>query len=172
MALLALTAGTLTGNTTTLQGNITNNAPLVFDQDTNGTYSGIISGAASLTMEGSAILTLSVLNTYSGGSLISGGTLTNALATSGNITVNSGTTFNQAIAGLSGAGSITLGSGDLTASSGNWFFNLSVCGIASSLAFCSQFINACFSELLNSNPNPSFARFAILRNSSFNFLMS
>ncbi|MBB4954473.1 outer membrane autotransporter protein [Agrobacterium vitis] len=68
-------AGTLTGNTASLTGDIVNNAALVFDQTTTGTYASEISGTGSLTKIGSGTLILTGDNTYSGGTLISEGTL-------------------------------------------------------------------------------------------------
>ena len=47
-----VSAGTLTGNTSGLQGNIVNNAFVEFDQSTDGTYAGEISGIGSLTKTG------------------------------------------------------------------------------------------------------------------------
>ncbi len=44
-----VSAGTLQGNTTSLQGNIANNAAVVFDQVAAGTYAGVLSGTGSLT---------------------------------------------------------------------------------------------------------------------------
>ncbi|MBK5143083.1 autotransporter-associated beta strand repeat-containing protein [Budviciaceae bacterium BWR-B9] len=78
----------------------------------------------TLTKEGAGTLQLSSVNTYTGDTLINGGTLqagiANAFATSSNVTVASGGTldlnnFNQQANNLSGAGSITLGSAVLTA---------------------------------------------------------
>src|SRR5581483_11514639 len=46
-----ITAGTLQGSTNSLQGNVVDNAALVFDQAATGTYAGIISGTGSLTKQ-------------------------------------------------------------------------------------------------------------------------
>ncbi len=70
-----VTAGTLVGNTTSLTGSIIDNAALVFNQTTTGTYSGTISGTGSLTKTGAGTLILTGTNTYTGGTLISEGTL-------------------------------------------------------------------------------------------------
>ncbi len=70
-----VSAGTLVGDTTSLQGTITNNAALHFAQSTNGAYAGVISGSGSLTKSGNAILTLAGSNSYGGGSALSAGTL-------------------------------------------------------------------------------------------------
>lgn len=68
-----ISAGTLRGNTTSLQGNILDNAALVFDQAANGTFGGNISGTGSLTKLNGGNLTLTGTNTYSGGTTITGG---------------------------------------------------------------------------------------------------
>ncbi|WP_252407983.1 autotransporter-associated beta strand repeat-containing protein, partial [Escherichia coli] len=60
-----VSGGTLTGNTTSLQGNIENNASVVFNQGTDGTYAGIMSGTGGLTKSGAGNLTLSGANSYS-----------------------------------------------------------------------------------------------------------
>jgi fibronectin-binding autotransporter adhesin len=91
-----VSAGTLQGNTTSLQGDITNNAALVFDQATSGTYSGIISGTGSLKKQNSGTLTLSGANTYGGTTTVSAGNLlvnnTSGSGTgTGAVAVNGGT---------------------------------------------------------------------------------
>jgi autotransporter-associated beta strand protein len=58
-----------------LQGNITNNASVVFDQAGNGTYAGTMSGSGTLTKAGAGDLTLSGTNSYSGGTIVTSGTL-------------------------------------------------------------------------------------------------
>jgi outer membrane autotransporter protein len=67
--------GVLQGNTTSLQGNILNNASVVFDQNDAGTYAGTMSGTGKLTLNGSGTLTLTGTNSYSGGTFVSEGTL-------------------------------------------------------------------------------------------------
>ena len=67
--------GVLIGNTTSLQGSITNNASLVFIQTNNGTYSGILSGTGLLTKNGVGTVTLSAANSYSGGTKLDAGSV-------------------------------------------------------------------------------------------------
>ncbi|MCM3879179.1 MAG: autotransporter-associated beta strand repeat-containing protein, partial [Vicinamibacterales bacterium] len=70
-----VSAGTLVANTISLQGNVTNNSAVIFDQSVAGTYAGTISGTGSVTKLGAGVLTLSGANTYSGSTLVSAGTL-------------------------------------------------------------------------------------------------
>jgi autotransporter-associated beta strand protein len=91
-----VSAGTLIGTTTSLQGGITNNAAVVFDQATAGTYAGTMSGTGSLIKTGTGTLQLSGANSYQGGTAINGGTLAvasdaNLGAGSGGLTFNGGT---------------------------------------------------------------------------------
>ena len=70
-----VSGGTLLGNTTSLQGNILNNALVVFDQTPDGTYAGSMSGTGALAKLGAGVLTLTGTNTYSGGTIINGGSV-------------------------------------------------------------------------------------------------
>ena len=118
-----VSAGVLQGNTTSLQGNITDNGTVIFDQSTTGTYAGVISGTGSVTKINPGTLNLSNANTYTGATTVSVGTV--ALTGSGSIassslTVASGAIFDisavsgATVQGLSGAGTVTLGSQALT----------------------------------------------------------
>lgn len=124
-----VSGGILQGNTTSLQGNILNNASVVFDQALAGTYSGVMSGSGSLTKQGAGTLTLEGVNTYSGGTIISGGTLALALgaslASTGDVQIDTGAILDltgqqptsaqtQTIRTLSGGGSLIFGSGTFT----------------------------------------------------------
>ncbi len=121
-----VSGGTLTGSTTNLQGNIVNNAAVVFDQDTNGTYAGVLLGTGGLTKTGYGNVTLTGANRYSGGTTVSGGMLTgNTTSLQGNIVNNSAVVFNQGTDGtyagiMSGTGGLTKsGAGNLTLSGAN-----------------------------------------------------
>lgn len=113
-----VSAGGLQGDTDSLQGAITNNTFVTFDQAAAGTYSGVMSGSGSMTKTGAGTLTLSGANTYSGGTTISAGTLQGTTdSLQGNIINNTSLIFNQTTTGtyagnVSGTGSLTkLGTG-------------------------------------------------------------
>ncbi|OJU39626.1 MAG: hypothetical protein BGN99_20020, partial [Alphaproteobacteria bacterium 65-37] len=106
-------SGTLQGNTTSLRGNIVNDAAVAFSQGASGTYAGNMSGSGTLTKTGGGILTLSGTNTYSGGTTVSAGTLTGTTESlQGAITNNAAVVFDQATTGtyagvMSGTGTLT-----------------------------------------------------------------
>ncbi len=107
-----VTGGTLQGNTTSLQGNIVNNATVVFDQASTGTYAGDLSGTGGVTKQGVGTLTLTGNNTFGGGLAINQGILAAANVTSlggGTLSFNGGTL--QALGTLGLANPITLNSG-------------------------------------------------------------
>jgi autotransporter-associated beta strand protein len=123
-----VSAGTLLGNTTSLQGNIVDNANVTFNQTFSGTYAGMLSGSGTLTKIGSGTVTLSGANTYSGGTTVSAGILQGVTTSlQGNILDNANVTFNQTAVGtysgiLSGTGSLTkTGAGTLTLSGANTY---------------------------------------------------
>ncbi|MHC4294446.1 MAG: autotransporter-associated beta strand repeat-containing protein, partial [Planctomycetota bacterium] len=70
-----VTGGTLEGDHTSLQGDITNDAAVIFNQTADGTYADIMSGTGTLEKIGANKLTLSGANTYSGGTTVTAGTL-------------------------------------------------------------------------------------------------
>ncbi len=90
----SVTAGTLQGTTSTIQGNVADSTQLAFNQATTGTYGGVISGVGSVSVTGGGTVTFSQANTYSGGTTITnGGVLSissdaNLGATTGGLTIN------------------------------------------------------------------------------------
>ncbi|CUK24171.1 Outer membrane protein IcsA autotransporter precursor [Achromobacter sp. 2789STDY5608615] len=74
-----INAGTLRigdgGATGSLQGNVANNAALVFNRSDTLTYGGRLSGTGSLTQAGAGTLILTGTNIYSGDTLVDAGTL-------------------------------------------------------------------------------------------------
>ena len=110
-----ITVGTLQGTTQSLQGAITNNATLVFNQSTNGTYSGALGGTGDLSKNGIGTLTLSGTGSFSGNAAINSGTLavTGSLA-SANTQINSGAT----LTGSGSLGAVTINSGGILTGNG------------------------------------------------------
>ncbi|MGB0155525.1 MAG: autotransporter-associated beta strand repeat-containing protein [Verrucomicrobiales bacterium] len=120
--------GTLAGTTDSLQGAITNNGAVRFDQSTDGTYSGVMGGSGSLEKSGDGIVTLSGTNTYSGGTTVNNGTLAGTTdSLQGAITNNGSVRFEQSTDGtyagsMSGSGSLEKnGNGTLTLSGTNTY---------------------------------------------------
>lgn len=70
-----ISGGTLIGDSASLQGAITNNAALVFDQTSNGTFSGVITGSGTLAKQGGGVLMLTGTNLYTGTTFLNGGVL-------------------------------------------------------------------------------------------------
>jgi fibronectin-binding autotransporter adhesin len=95
--------GTLQGNSTSLQGNVTDNATLVFNQTSTGTFAGVISGTGALIQNGAGTLILTGANTYSGGTAVSAGTLQgDSSSLQGAIADNATVVFNQSADGTFG----------------------------------------------------------------------
>ncbi|MDP1581442.1 MAG: autotransporter-associated beta strand repeat-containing protein [Candidatus Didemnitutus sp.] len=77
--------------------NVTNNAQFELAQDTDGTYSGTLSGAGAFTKSGTGNVTMSTTSTATGSTTIAGGTITagaNQAIASGALLMSSGTTLN------------------------------------------------------------------------------
>lgn len=70
-----VSGGALAGDAGSLQGDIRNDAVVVFDQNPDGTFAGSMSGSGALVKNGSGALTLAGANTYTGGTIINGGTI-------------------------------------------------------------------------------------------------
>ncbi|MBI1207738.1 MAG: DUF4347 domain-containing protein [Azospirillum sp.] len=118
-----VSAGTLAGTTTSLQGDIVDDATVAFDQASDGSYTGVLSGSGSLTKSGSGTMTLTGINSFSGGTTVTDGTLVlantsgAALSDSGAVVLNGGSltlSFSETIGSLSGDGDIALGVNTLT----------------------------------------------------------
>jgi len=80
--------GVLQGDTSSLQGNIVNNAAVVFDQANVGSYISTMNGTGALVKQNSGTLTLTGNNTYSGGTTINQGTLAVDGSLASGVTVN------------------------------------------------------------------------------------
>jgi autotransporter-associated beta strand protein len=85
-----VSAGTLTGTTSGLQGNILNNAMVAFSQATNGVYAGAMSGSGSVSIQGGGTVNFTGANTYTGPTTINGGTLAVNGSITSNVAVNAG----------------------------------------------------------------------------------
>lgn len=119
-----VTNGTLQGNTTSLQGNITNNAAVIFDQAATGAYAGAMSGTGSLTKTGAGNLVLTGVNGYNGATAVNAGTLSvNGSIANSAVNVNNGGT----LGGSGTVGSTTIAAGGVLAP-GNSIGTLTVNG--------------------------------------------
>ncbi|MCP5490792.1 MAG: autotransporter-associated beta strand repeat-containing protein [Chlamydiales bacterium] len=115
--------GILQGTTSSLQKTISNAATVVFDQSTNGTYSGVMNGVGALIKQGTGTVILSGPNLYTGGTTVSEGTLQGTtISLRGAITNNATLIFDQTITGtyegvITGSGNfVKNGSGGVTLS--------------------------------------------------------
>lgn len=91
-----ITDGTLTGTTTSIRGNVSNDGTLVFDQSSNGTYSGTLSGTGTLRKTGAGQLVLQSNANVAGvtqvqaGSMIIGGSAGSTASLSSDVDVANG----------------------------------------------------------------------------------
>jgi uncharacterized protein with beta-barrel porin domain len=67
-----VTGGVLQGTTSSLQGNIANNAMVVFSQSGSGTYAGNMSGSGSLALQGGGTYALTGNSTFTGPTTVTG----------------------------------------------------------------------------------------------------
>ncbi len=119
-----VSAGTLAGNTSSIQGNVVNNAILNFNQSANSAYAGVMSGSGSLVKDGSGTVTISKVNTYTGDTNINAGSLIITGSTTSNTSI-------AASANLQGSGVINgnvTNSGTITPSFNGTATNLTVNG--------------------------------------------
>lgn len=91
-----ISGGTLVVSSFSLLGSITNNATLEFSQTSNGTFAGVISGTGQVIKSGTGRVGLTGVNTYTGGTTISAGTLLVTTSSLSGAVVNNATLqFNQ-----------------------------------------------------------------------------
>ncbi|GGE80964.1 autotransporter domain-containing protein [Stappia taiwanensis] len=90
--------GTVIGTTDSLQGDLEltgTAAQVVFSQSIDGTHAGNITGTGNLAKNGSGTVTLTGVNTHTGGTTVNAGTLrlgaADALSGGGALTINGGT---------------------------------------------------------------------------------
>ena len=120
---------TLTGGTLGIQGNITNNGWIVFNESPDvlaipatGTYSGNMTGSGGVQISGSSAVTFSGTNNYTGGTTVDSTASLFGTTSSlqGAITNNGFVQFNQTTSGtysgnMTGTGAVTIGgSGPVT----------------------------------------------------------
>lgn len=118
--------GTLVVDMDSLHGDVANDGSLNILQNSDATYAGAVSGSGVLQKSGTGALTLTGVNTYSGGTLISAGRLIgNTVSLQGDITNHGALVFDQGSDGLfagtlSGDGTATkTGSGTLVLNGSN-----------------------------------------------------
>jgi outer membrane autotransporter protein len=70
-----INAGSLVGDSSSLQGAIANNAALTFEQNSDGSYTGNLTGSGTLTKAGTGELLLTGNNTLTGNTTVSAGSL-------------------------------------------------------------------------------------------------
>ncbi len=105
-------------------------ATLTINQSTNSTYQGRITGALALTKQGGGTLTLGGENTYTGETILSGGTLalatagTNNIAGSPLVTVGQNGVLN--VTGVTGANGFALATGQTIKGSGTILGDMTV----------------------------------------------
>ncbi|MBL9080957.1 MAG: autotransporter domain-containing protein [Planctomycetales bacterium] len=85
--------GTLQGTTATLLGATTNNSNVDIQQNTDGTFTGTITGAGTVTKSGTGVVTMGT-QTYTGATNVTQGRLfINGNSATSNVSVASGATF-------------------------------------------------------------------------------
>lgn len=126
-AILHIGSGATSGS---YAGDIANSGALIFNRSDQSTYSGVISGLGTLTKNGTGLLTLNGVSTYTGETTIQAGTLqlgiNDALGGTTQLNILSGATadingMTQTVGSLAGAGALGINSGMLTISGGGSF---------------------------------------------------
>jgi outer membrane autotransporter protein len=120
-----ISAGTLQmGNGSSMIGDVTNNAILAFDRSDAFTFANLITGTGGVTQTGTGRTILTAANTYTGSTIVSGGTLSvNGSIASSAVTVASGGT----LGGIGTVGATTAQSGG-TIAPGNSIGTLHISG--------------------------------------------
>ncbi|MBU8542619.1 MULTISPECIES: autotransporter domain-containing protein [Roseomonadaceae] len=131
-----ISEGTLVGDTTTLRGStITNNASLVFDQASNGTFAGSIGGTGNLYVNGAGTLTMTGASAYTGNTYLRDGgfTIANGGSVGSQHSVIGWMTGDDATATVTGAGSQWTNTGNLyVGNEGNGTLNITDGGVVTS----------------------------------------
>lgn len=110
---LFIAAGQITGTTSSIAGNITNNSALEFNQNFDGTYAGVISGNGTITKQGTGRATFSGNSTNTGATNVVDGTLNVTGQLGGTTTVESAAAMEGTgqVGNLTNRGGLTVGSG-------------------------------------------------------------
>jgi fibronectin-binding autotransporter adhesin len=82
--------GTLAGDSTSLQGDVENDGVVVFEQGSDGTFAGSMSGTGLLAKSGAGTLTLLGTLTHTGGTVVTAGGLRLGYGTLGGTILNDG----------------------------------------------------------------------------------
>lgn len=118
------------GTSGSIQGDVADGGALIFDRSDHVVFAGAISGIGTVTQQGAGTTALSGNNTYTGATLINGGTLqlmgTGSIAASSGVTIAGGSFDISAlsdtgatIGDLAGTGRVALGSRTLTLGTAN-----------------------------------------------------
>jgi autotransporter-associated beta strand protein len=133
-----VSGGILRLGSSAVSNNISDTATVSFFSNTTVAMSGVISGTGQVTQTGNGVTTISAAQTYTGATTISLGTLalsgTGSIARSSNVEDDSIFDISGAGAGgasiqsLSGSGTVTLGSQNLTLSNASGSFSGNIAG--------------------------------------------
>ncbi|MEA1951470.1 MAG: autotransporter domain-containing protein [Planctomycetota bacterium] len=109
-----VSGGILAGTVSSLQGNITNNATVVFDQASEGAYSGVMDGNGILVKSNAGVLSFSGNHNHGFSGLVDvqgGKFVLNGSIVAGNVAVRANTTLggNATIASLNNSGTVAPG---------------------------------------------------------------